>query len=40
VLYAGPPDPPRNVPLRDARDYLERIDAETAYDACIRLLTH
>lgn len=36
VLYAGPDRPPRNVPLKDAREWLAAITPEMAYDACIQ----
>ena len=35
ALYKGPESPPRRVSLADAREYLARITAEEAYDACV-----
>jgi len=39
VLYAGPKDPPKSIPLEKAQQNLRRISPEMAYDACVRIAT-
>lgn len=40
VLYAGPANPPKVISLDKANAYLRGISPETAYDACVRILSH
>lgn len=37
VLYSGPENPPRRIPLEDALRYLRMVSPDAAYDACVRM---
>lgn len=37
ILYAGPEPPPRRVSQAQGQEYLRRITADMAYEACVRL---